>query len=323
MQRACIRACVRRWRWRPAVPVPVPVLSCASLSPLRSRPARTESLCFASPHAHGNPDRKSVILYCRPPVAFPQFRGPPNGKPACSAPLSLPSLRLTSSAHRLRRRAVEHHTCSLSRAGLHVGLLETLQMAAISIRLRAPPMLIAAASSVPLVYPAQSSAESWGKARSVPSRSKGHGLALASRGGREGVVVAVRCCSGEGRQDDPAARGLRSWSWICRSACVSLARRRVGARLLPSSFCPSHPMGLVPSGDIWDRINLQLILGVGRGPRTMKRAHGPWGVPSYRTVRFAIRAVGGRAYGCWCATPTSERVDLRTLNKDSSLAHKA
>ena len=99
---------------------------------------------------------------------------------------------------------------------------------------------------------------------------------------------------------------LRSWPWICRvGPCVRL---RVSAH-------PTHGP--------WDHINLQLILGVGRGPRTMKRAHGPWGVPSYHTVRFAIRAVGGRAYGCWCATPTSERVDLRILNKDSSLAHKA
>ena len=53
--------------------------------------------------------------------------------------------------------------------------------------------------------------------------------------------------------------------------CVSLARRRGrGVRLLPSSLCPSHPMGLVPSGDIWDRINLQLILG------GMRSAWGAW-----------------------------------------------
>ena len=97
-------------------------------------------------------------------------------------------------------------------------------------------------------------------------------------------------------------------------------------------------MDLVPSGDIWDRINLQLILGGmrsawgrGRGPRTMKRAHGPWGAIALRfvlrdgptaTIRWerAVQGTGQVTRARLLVGDERPRVDLRTLNKDSAFA---
>ena len=110
---------------------------------------------------------------------------------------------------------------------------------------------------------------------------------------------------------------LRSWPWICRvGPCVRL---RVSAH-------PTHGP--------WDHINLQLILGVGRGPRTMKRAHGPWGAIALRfvlrdgptaTIRWerAVQGTGQVTRARLLVGDERPRVDLRTLNKDSAFARNA